>query len=57
MGTIERGESNLSFQNIVKVATTLGVSLSSLFRGLEARIPAYSSEGTPAKTRKRGKRS
>ena len=37
MGTIERGESNLSFQNIAKVATTLGVTLSVLFRDLEGR--------------------
>ena len=35
MGTIERGESNLSFQNIHKVATTLGVSLSTLFQELD----------------------
>jgi hypothetical protein len=27
MGTIERGESNLSFQNIAKVAATLDISL------------------------------
>lgn len=37
MGTIERGESNLSFQNIAKVATTLGISLSTLFLDLEGR--------------------
>ena len=37
MGTIERGESNLSFQNIAKVATTLGISLSALFAGLEEK--------------------
>jgi len=37
MGTIERGESNLSFQNIARVATTLGVSLSTLFLDLEDR--------------------
>lgn len=37
MGTIERGESNLSFQNISKVATTLDISLSMLFAGLEAK--------------------
>jgi transcriptional regulator with XRE-family HTH domain len=36
MGTIERGESNVSFQNIVKVAGTLGVSLSVLFADLES---------------------
>lgn len=35
MGTVERGESNLSFQNIAKVAATLGVSLSALFADLE----------------------
>jgi len=35
MGTIERGESNLSFQNIHKVAINLGVSLSTLFQELE----------------------
>ena len=35
MGTVERGESNVSFQNIVKVAQTLGVSLAVLFTDLE----------------------
>jgi transcriptional regulator with XRE-family HTH domain len=55
MGTVERGESNLSFQNIAKVAVTLGVSLSELFLNLEekARILARTA-GTPA--RKTGKR-
>jgi transcriptional regulator with XRE-family HTH domain len=37
MGTVERGESNLSFQNIVRVADTLDVSLSVLFADLESR--------------------
>jgi transcriptional regulator with XRE-family HTH domain len=37
MGTIERGESNLSFQNIHKVAATLGVTLSDLFLNLERK--------------------
>ena len=60
MGTVERGESNLSFHNIAKVATTLGVKLSELFLGLEER--AHASEVRPAgKTaaaiRKRTKRS
>ena len=36
MGTLERGESNVSFQNIVKVAQTLGVSLAVLFTDLES---------------------
>jgi transcriptional regulator with XRE-family HTH domain len=37
MGTIERGESNLSFQNIAKVAAALDVTLSTLFLGLEGK--------------------
>ena len=40
MGTVERGESNLSFQNILKVATTLHVTLSLLFTGLEDKARA-----------------
>ena len=37
MGTVERGESNLSFQNIVRVSTALDVTLSNLFADLEAK--------------------
>jgi transcriptional regulator with XRE-family HTH domain len=37
MGTVERGESNLSFQNIARVAMTLGIPLSTLFTGLEGK--------------------
>jgi len=37
MGTIERGESNLSFHNIAKVASTLGIPLSTLFLDLEGK--------------------
>jgi transcriptional regulator with XRE-family HTH domain len=58
MGTIERGESNLSFQNIAKVATTLGVSLSALFRDLEgkAQMLAPQSAGRAAiKPKKRSR--
>lgn len=56
MGTIERGESNLSFKNIARVATTLGVSLSALFRDLEGKattLAAQSAGGavTPKKRR------
>jgi transcriptional regulator with XRE-family HTH domain len=40
MGTVERGESNLSFQNIARVAATLGVPLSTLFLDLEAKAKA-----------------
>ena len=50
MGTIERGESNLSFQNIAKVATALDVTLSVLFMGLEDRAgsPAAPAAGSRA---------
>jgi transcriptional regulator with XRE-family HTH domain len=50
MGTVERGESNLSFHNIARVATTLGVSLSTLFLDLEAKVktPAAQSPGAAA---------
>jgi hypothetical protein len=57
MGTVERGESNLSFQNIAKVATNLGVSLSTLFRDIEgkAQILATEAAGTAAaKPKRRG---
>jgi transcriptional regulator with XRE-family HTH domain len=37
MGTIERGESNLSFTNLVKVSEGLGITLSQLLSGLEKR--------------------
>jgi transcriptional regulator with XRE-family HTH domain len=44
MGTVERGESNLSFHNIARVAKTLGVTLSELFENIDSRtdIPAQS---------------
>ncbi len=40
MGTIERGESNLSFSNLLKVSKALGVTLSQLLSGLEKRAEA-----------------
>jgi transcriptional regulator with XRE-family HTH domain len=49
MGTVERGESNLSFQNIAKVAATLGVTLSVLFADLEE---AARKQAPPAGRRK-----
>jgi transcriptional regulator with XRE-family HTH domain len=52
MGTIERGESNLSFQNIVKVATTLGVPLSGLFSGLESDAKGLAARAAPKAVRK-----
>lgn len=36
MGHLERGEKNLSFSSIVKVASGLNVTVSELFRGLES---------------------
>lgn len=55
MGTVERGESNLSFQNIARVATTLGVSLSRLFSDLEtsAQSLAVRTSSKPARKRKK----
>jgi hypothetical protein len=38
MGTVERGESNLSFSNLVKISTALGVTLSEMLSGLEKRV-------------------
>ena len=35
IGQIERGEKNISFENLSKVAAVLGVTLSELFSGLE----------------------
>lgn len=37
MGTVERGESNLSFTNLAKISTALGITLSQLLSGLEKR--------------------
>lgn len=53
MGTIERGESNLSFQNIVKVAETLGVSLSVLFADLERAAGETQGRGVRGAQKKR----
>jgi len=57
MGTVERGESNLSFQNIFKVSATLGVPLSTLFIGLEekAQFLAPQSAGATATKPKKSK--
>ena len=55
MGTVERGESNLSFQNIAKVATTLGVPLSKLFADLESNAQRLAARTTPKPPRKPNK--
>lgn len=35
MGTVERGESNLSFSNLAKIADALGITLSQMLSGVE----------------------
>ena len=60
MGTVERGESNLSFQNIARVAATLDVPLSTLFLDLEGRartLAAQSARAGVAKPKMRPKSS
>ncbi len=37
MGTVERGESNLSFYNLVKIAMGLEITLSKLLSSIEQR--------------------
>jgi transcriptional regulator with XRE-family HTH domain len=37
MGTIERGETNLSFRNLAKLSAALGITLSQLLSGVERR--------------------
>ena len=56
MGTVERGESNLSFQNIARVATTLGVPLSTLFLDLEAKARTLAAQSARAGADKPKKR-
>ena len=45
MGTVERGESNLSFSNLVKISTALGVTLSEMLSGLEKRAARPTGDG------------
>jgi transcriptional regulator with XRE-family HTH domain len=47
---IERGESNLSFSNLVKVAEGLGITLSELLSGLEKRAAESTKERGPKAT-------
>jgi transcriptional regulator with XRE-family HTH domain len=44
MGTIERGESNISFSNLVKISSALGITLSQMVSGLERRAHALRHE-------------
>jgi DNA-binding XRE family transcriptional regulator len=47
MGTIERGETNLSFQNLARIAAGLGITLSKLFSGIE-REAGFTEKRPPA---------
>ena len=48
MGHLERGEKNVSFSTIMKVASALGVPLSELFEGLEAGSASRAARGRPS---------
>ncbi len=42
MGSVERGERNLSFGNLHKIAQALGMTLSQLLAGVEGKAEALS---------------
>jgi transcriptional regulator with XRE-family HTH domain len=44
MGTVERGESNVSFQNLVKISKALGVTLSQMLSGVEKKAEELSKD-------------
>ena len=48
VGQIERGEKNISFENLSKISSVLGVTLSELLSGLEAgeKLSVKSSRGS-----------
>jgi transcriptional regulator with XRE-family HTH domain len=45
MGTIERGESNLSLQNLARIASGLEITLAKLFSGIERQAAQLAGEG------------
>ena len=47
MGTVERGESNLSFTNLARIAAALEITMSRLLSGLEQKV-GKSRSGAPA---------
>ena len=58
MGTVERGESNLSFHNLARIAGALGVPIAKVVLGLEARAARLEAAGKgPVKpaARRRGR--
>lgn len=50
MGTVERGESNLSFSNLLKIAATLGISLATLLEGVDQNPELRGRESARKKT-------
>jgi transcriptional regulator with XRE-family HTH domain len=50
MGTLERGEANVSLSNISKISTALGIALSELFRGVDKRAEALRKHGVDKRT-------
>jgi transcriptional regulator with XRE-family HTH domain len=38
MGTVERGESNISFSNLAKIASALSMTVSEVVSGIEKRL-------------------
>jgi len=55
MGTIERGETNLSLLNLARVSSALGITLSQLLSGVEKKAETLASvpAGTPMASPKR----
>ena len=47
MGTIERGETNLSFQNLARIAAGLGVTIAKLVSGVERQAALLAKEDMP----------
>lgn len=50
MGTLERGEANVSLGNLSKISTALSITLSELFRGVDKRTEALRKHGITKRT-------
>ena len=48
MGTIERGETNLSLQNLARIAAGIEITLSKLFSGIEREATRLAGKRPPA---------
>jgi transcriptional regulator with XRE-family HTH domain len=49
MGSVERGESNLSFHNLVLISSTLQITLSKLLAGVEKSAAKVAQTSEPGK--------